>query len=99
VRATHELLSVDEGTSQNAEREQVDRGRSLAVGTEGDISQDTNRNRASEGHSLSVEHIGKDGSRHERLNERGRLTIYRGQIEGQIRAPKDVSEGGTLTLC
>src|SRR6266850_408285 len=66
------------------------RGTHFLESTDGWASQDTEGIRASEGHSPTGEHRWTDKSGHGRNpSERGALTNWRAQMDGQVRTRKE----------
>src|SRR6267142_1062820 len=75
-----------EGQVRTLKETEHARGTHSLSSAQGGSSQDTERNRACEGHSLSIERTGTVKSGHQKKpSARGALTNYRAQREDQVR--------------
>jgi hypothetical protein len=100
TRATHELESAEGWKNKYTERNQVTEATYFLESEERRTSEDTDRMRAGEGHSLAGEHRPTDKLGHvKKVAERGGLTCYSAQTDGQVRTQKESSRArGTHLL-
>jgi len=106
VRNTHFLEMAEGGTSQDTKRNRPTEAHSLPGDGRGGTGWDMERNQQIEAHSLPGHGRGRDKLGHrKKLIDRGTLTSWRRQREGQIKAQKETdrrvthfleaTEGGT----
>jgi hypothetical protein len=86
----HSPTGAERRTSRDMERSEGMEDTHTLEGAERGTSEDTKRNRVSEEHSPTRERRREDMSGHgKRASERGALTSWRAQREGQVRTWKE----------